>query len=117
MSILNKVILTNYRPRKDKSVSLSFATQEITDNELLKIHNSVDKFGVLYFAEKQVLTETEIKEIEDANIKNENGKSKSQQLRHVLYRLWEQEGNNEMFTDYYAGKMNTLIEHFKDKLE
>lgn len=117
MSILKQAILTSYRPRKDKTVSLTFATQEITDEELLKIHNSVDTFGVVYFSPKQVLTEAEQQEIDNANLKNEKGVSKSKMLRNVLYRLWEQKGKGQTFDLFYAHEMNRITQHFKDKLE
>ena len=41
----------------------------------------------------------------------------SQRLRNILYRLWEQEGKIGEFKEYYKVKMETLCEHFKNKLD
>ena len=41
----------------------------------------------------------------------------SQRLRHVLYRLWNQEGSSKSFDDYYEYYINYLIDRVKDKLE
>ena len=117
MSILKQATVQSYRPKKDKTVSITFSTQEINDRELLAIHNSIDTFGILYFSQKQVLTELEKQEIENADIKNNQGVSKSQKLRHVLYRLWEQKGKDGVFDTFYAHEMNRITQHFKDKLE
>jgi hypothetical protein len=40
----------------------------------------------------------------------------SQRLRNVFYRLWEQEGKAGEFKEFYRVKMETLVEHYKQKL-
>lgn len=55
---------------------------------------------------------------EVVTIETEKGtKTPSQQLRGVLYRVWEHEGKNGDFNlDYYPRQMAKLVEHFKAKL-
>lgn len=44
-------------------------------------------------------------------------KSKSQQLRAVVYRMWEQNnGGFSEFNDYYDMLMDKIIEHYKEKI-
>ena len=67
--------------------------------------------------------ETFVKEDEDfmkdlkASLDISGGKSPSERLRNVLYRVWEQdpEGYDD-FNLYYVKKIETIIDHFKDKL-
>ena len=46
-----------------------------------------------------------------------NQKTPSQRLRWVLFRLWEQEGNQGDFEAYYRTKMEGLIDFLKRKLD
>lgn len=46
-----------------------------------------------------------------------NTKTQSQRLRATLYVLWEQEGKQDSFDDFYRGKMESIIEWIKGKLD
>jgi len=69
------------------------------------------KTDVFKQAEKEMIDSLEA-DFED------RGKTPGQRLRAVLFRLWEQvpEGYED-FNLYYQFKMNTVIEHFKSKLD
>lgn len=111
-------ILQTYQSLKDKTLKLVFETNEPTPEQLVAIVNNVQKFGWLAFKENQYKE----KELEVLNsLKsdlNTEGKSKSQRLRAVLYRNWEQKNEGyEVFDDYYNSNMERLIIKFKNKLE
>ena len=107
----------SYRPKKDKSCSLTFVTDLEVDSEQIKqFHESLDSRGILFFSVKGELTQQEIDEIDAVDLELE-GKSKSQRLRNVLYVLWTQEGSKGNFKEYYSDRMEKLIQQIKDKLD
>jgi hypothetical protein len=115
-SILLAVVLENYRPRKDGSVSLSFSTQELTSDKVMQIHAMLNSYGAIHFKAGEKLNEEDIALIDGVDLDLGNGKSQSQRLRGVLYRLWEQSGKVGEFKDFYRVHTEKIIEHYKTKL-
>ena len=116
MNLLRQVTLHKVSTRADKSASINFLTQLEQDGEAFKeIYELLNQNGILYFKPSGELTQQEIDEIENSTIEVE-GKSKSQRLRNVLYRLWEQEETKVNFNDFYSQRMEQLIEQIKDRL-
>jgi len=120
MNLLKQVTLDRINRKKDRSVSLTFITQlEQTSEELMEMDKLLANNGVLYFKDSGTLTTEEQKELDNVEIEVE-GKTKSQRLRNVLYVLYEQCGDSESvmsFNDFYSSKMETIIEHYKSKLD
>ena len=126
-NLLVQVTLDKANRRKDKSVSITFITQlEQTSEEFMKMDAILNDSGVLFFKSNGTLTKEEIKELESVEIEVE-GKTKSQRLRNTLYvyhkqledSLISENGTKPIvsFTDFYALKMEEIIEHYKGKLE
>ncbi|MBO0323503.1 hypothetical protein J0X14_14435 [Muricauda sp. CAU 1633] len=110
--------LESYRSLKDKTLKLSFETQEPSPEQLTEIAKASQKFGYLAFKEDNFKTD----ELEVLNgLKSDyedKGKSKSQRLRAVLYKNFEQDNlGYKVFDDFYNRKMEELINHFKGKLD
>ena len=111
-------ILESFASLKDKTIKVVFHTNELTPEQLTGIALNTQKFGFLAFKEdafkqreKDVLSGLE-SEYQD------KGKSKGQRLRNVLYVNFEQDPKDyKVFDDYYNHQMETLIDHFKNKLE
>ena len=111
-------ILEKLNTLKDKTVKITFETNELSPAELGSLATYLQTFGYLAFKkdmfkadEKELLKslETEYKE---------TGKSKSQRLRAVLYKNFEQNNlDYKVFDDYYNYQMETLIKHFKSKIK
>ena len=101
--------------KRNKSIRLSFDTQENVSAEALKrVFEWRDQVGWLSFAVRQVDVE-DIKDLPE--IVTEETRTPSQRMRAVLFRMWEQK--NEGYTDfnlYYAFKMEKLIDFLKEKL-
>ena len=116
--ILTPAIFDGQRSMKDKSLKLTFSTQEISPAQFLEIGNSLNTFGYLAF-KTEPFTDTEKESIEALKADFEDtGKTPAQRLRGVLYRNWEKKDEGyKTFFDYYNSKMETLIEHFKQKLD
>jgi len=116
MSIIRQVTFDKANRRKDRSVSLTFITSlEQSTDEFMELDSILNESGVLFFKSNGNLTKEEVKELESTEIENE-GKTKSQRLRNVLYILHKQSKSNQSFNDFYADKMERIIQHFKDKL-
>ena len=111
-------ILASYQSLKDGTLKLVFETNEPTIDQVVSIAQGVQSFGYLAFKKDQ-FKESETKALESLESNyNEFGKTKSQRLRNVLYRNFEQDKEGyDVFDDYYNNKMEKLIIHFKDKLE
>tara|TARA_R100001244_G_scaffold124761_1_gene94645 strand:+ start:134 stop:502 length:369 start_codon:yes stop_codon:yes gene_type:complete len=120
-NLIIPAILTKYNPRKDKSVTISFETQELSTSQVMELHELMGKYGGLMFKPEDQLTKAEIKEIDELDFEM-GGKSKSKRLMDVMYLLHKQEQEKlaphlKDFKDYYAVKMEEMIIHFKNKLE
>ena len=116
MSIIRQVTFDKANRRKDRSISLTFITSlEQSTDEFMELDSILNESGVLFFKSNGNLTKEEIKELDSVEIEVE-GKSKSQRLRNVLYILHQQSKSNQSFNDFYADKMERIIQHFKDKL-
>jgi hypothetical protein len=115
-NLLRQVNLNRANRKADKSVSITFVTQlEQTSEDFIEIDENLGQNGVLYFKPNGELTTKEIEEISKTEIEVE-GKTKSQRLRNVLYRLWEQTENSITFNEFYSQRMEQLIEQIKDRL-
>lgn len=87
-------------------------------SNFLGVATNTQQFGFLAFkqdafkqSEKDVLKTLE-------GEYHETGKTKAQRLRGVLFRCFEQDNKGyEVFDDYYNYQMETLINHFKGKLD
>ena len=110
--------LSTYSSLKDRTLKLVFETLEPTPEQLTGIALNQQKFGYLAFKidtfrqiEKDVINKLE-------SDYQEQGKSKAQRLRAVLYRYFEQDSKGyEVFDDYYNYQMEKLINHYKNKLD
>jgi hypothetical protein len=116
MNLLRQVTLTKANRKADKSITISFVTQlEESSEGFMEVDSILGQNGILYFKPSGELTQQEIDEIEKTDIEVE-GKTKSQRLRNVMYRLWEQKETSVNFNDFYSQRMEQLIEQIKDRL-
>lgn len=109
--------LDSLRTLADKTLKVTFETQELNPQDLLGLMENLHQFGYLAFKnepfkadEKEMLQE----------IKSDfefGSKSSSQRLRAVLYVMYQ--NNNEGFDSsvkHYEHHMSKIIDHFKSKL-
>ena len=116
MIVIN-AILESFRSLKDKTIKLSFETQEPSAEQIQQIANNIQKFGYLIFSGNQ-LTSEQLDEIDKAkNDLYDSSKTPSKRLRNVLFVWWQQDGKGyEKFDDYYLYQMERIITNVKDKL-
>ena len=111
-------ILESYRSLKDRTLKLTFETQEPNPEQMVEIQKATMNAGFIAFnidpfssSQEKFLTELEV-DYDDPK------KTPSKRLRGVLYRNFEQDAKGyKNFEDYYRSQMETIIVHFKGKLE
>ena len=106
--------LVSARRLKDRSVNVMFNLNELPSQDFLEIDDEIGQFGVVYFAQKEALTDAEKKAIDNATIEI-NGKSESKKLMSILYCFAKQEGLD--FEQFYKKEMFKIQEHYKNKLK
>jgi hypothetical protein len=117
MNIIRTVSLDRISRRKDKSVAMTFITDnEQTSEQFMELDKQLDQRGVLYFKPKGLLTTTEADELDAVDIELE-GKTQSQRLRNVLFILHQQSESKDDFKTFYKEKTEKIIQQIKDKLK
>jgi hypothetical protein len=108
--------LESYRPRKDKSFTLTFSTSELREYEIITINQLMSKIGALHFTESDKIEDEDLAKM-DVIDKEINNKSQSTRLRNTLFVLHQQNGgNNASFKDFYTTETEKIINHYKSKL-
>ena len=113
--LITPAILNSYRPKKDKSVSITFETDEKNGHQIMELHGLTGSYGALVFKPEEQLTTAEIKEIDELDLEV-SGKTKAQRLRNVLYKVWETTASEYEFKDFYAERMEGLIDKAKEEI-
>jgi hypothetical protein len=103
--------------RKDKTLKLTFGTNELTPSQAAELFGIANQFGYLAFKDESFRRD-ELDAVESLKSELEDTlKKPSQRLRGIMFRVYEVD--NEGFTTfakYYDSKMEQLITHFKNKL-
>lgn len=116
--IITPAILTSSRMRADKSVGVTFNTNELSDDEWVMLKRMQNEPGFLMF-QSQEITEEDTNMFDNVDIDlYDTKKSPSQRLRNTLHVFWSQQEESVRgeWKYFYAKKMEQLIDHFKEKL-
>lgn len=115
--IVLQCTLDSFRSLKDKSLKITFETQETTPQQMAEISKNSQTFGYLAFS-GTMLTDEQLSEIDNAKTDlYDNAKTPSKRLRNVLYVAFEQDKKGfERFEDFYLHQMEKIITHYKNKL-
>jgi hypothetical protein len=110
-------IVSSIRSLKDGSVSICVETQELSPHKAGELFSLRNKVIAMYLSEKDTIPQKELDQVDNIEV-DSGGKSQSQRLRNVLYRVFEQqpEGYKE-FDLFYRAKTEKIIEHLKSKLQ
>lgn len=105
-------ILAGIRFTADRGLSLSFHTQELTDQQKIDCSKYHQAFGWLLFREN----EFDAGDVPDVDAPDDS-KTPGQRLRGVLYRVFEQTGREKNeWPQWYVGEMCRITDHYKGKL-
>ena len=109
-------ILEGLTTRKDKTIKLSFGTQELSPNEFAEVFKMNQQFCYIGL-KPEPFSKIETDSIDSLKAEYDDMKSPSQRLRAILYRNYEQDNQGyKDFNTYYIGQMETICNHFKSKL-
>ncbi len=107
------------RTLADGSLRIQVDTQELPPETLTRIFQLKNQHGLVMVSTDEI-SQAEIDVVSDATSDSfqQKRKTPSQRLRAVLFKLWKQQGepNGYDFDTWYKNKMETLIDHFKEKL-
>jgi len=116
MKIIFDATLEGLSTRMDDTIKVVIGTQEVTAEQGLALLKLRGKFCKVMLSDTAI-EQKEIDAVDSLPIKDEsNNKSNSQRLRSVLFINWQQSKQTTNFDDYYNAQMNTIIDHFKSKL-
>lgn len=103
--------------RRDGSMKVVIGTQEISPSkgsELLGLRN---KIVAVYIAQKETMSESEMKQVDAIDV-DLGGKTQSQRIRNVLYKLFEQDSEgHKIFDTYYREKTELFISTLKSNIK
>lgn len=103
--------------RKDKTIKVTFGTQELAPNDLAQVFQLNQRFCYIAIKE-ELFQQDELDTIESVKTDLESNKTPSQRLRGILYINYQQDNEGyKDFMTYYLGKMDKVCEHFKSKLD
>lgn len=116
----NGVLLASYveniTTRKDKTVKVTLGTQELSPEKAGELFSMMNKLVLVYLSEKGIGREQI--EMVDKIDPDFGGKTQSQRLRDVLFRLWEVKPEGfKTFQNYYHHKTDEIINHYKSKID
>jgi hypothetical protein len=110
-------IIEGISTRKDKTLKLSIGTNELSPEDAANIFQMNQQF--CYIALKhEPFFKIEEDILNDLKTDFPDAKTPSQRLRNILYRLFV--SNDEGYKDfqtYYISKLETIISHYKSKLD
>jgi len=111
--------LESIATRVDGSLKLTFSTPELGADQCAQLFEIRRKEVLMHLTTgPQITTRQEIELYEAAaDLKDIKGKSHSQRLRNVLYLLHQQEDSMLDFKEFYANRMELLIDQIKERLE
>lgn len=114
--ILLPAIIETVASRKDSTIKIVLGTQELSPARAGEVLSLMNKLATVYISNAEI----DPKEIDQVDKINPDlpGKTKSQRLRGVLFKLFEQ-GNEgfKSFDEYYSHHMERIIDHLKNKIE
>lgn len=101
---------------KDGSIKVVLETQELSSGragELFALRNAI---AAVYISPKDSIDQREIDQVDKVDPEFQ-GKTQSQRLRNVLFKLFEQDKEgHKSFDTYYKSKTEIIIEHYKAKI-
>jgi hypothetical protein len=113
--LLLPVMVESVSTRKDKTVKLILGTQELSPSKAGELFNLLNTVGMAYLCPKGV-NQNEIDQVDKLDPEFE-GKTQSQRMRNVLYKLFTQDSEGfKDFDSFYHSKTEKVIEHFKAKI-
>lgn len=115
MSIVLQCTVENITTRKDRTLKVILGSQELTPRQAGELFELLNQLAYVLISPKGINQE-QIDTVEKADLEL-GGKTQSQRIRGVLYKLFEQDNEGfSSFDTYYKSKTEKYIEHLKSKI-
>lgn len=119
-NLIIPAILESFRSLKDRTIKITFETNEPTPDQMGSVATNINSFGILYFKPNQDQpTKKDEDYINEINVEYDDpARTPSKRLRSVLYLNWKRDP--EGFTSaqsHYDHHMEKIINHYKGKLD
>lgn len=116
--IIVTAILEGISTRQDGTFKVVLGTQEIDKTKVADLFTLVNKFSKVLITDNNVIEDLDEGLVTGLKISAKKGKkSLSQQLRNVIWRVWEQNGAKGSFDEYYSNEVSRIIDGYKEALE
>lgn len=117
---MNGLMLSTYvenvTTRKDKTVKITLGTQELSPAKAGELFGLLNQLAVTYISPKTI-SQNELDQVDKIDPELE-GKTQSQRIRAVLFKLFEQDAEGfKSFDNYYRAKTDQYIDHLKSKFK
>jgi hypothetical protein len=114
MKVQTPAVIAKVATMSDRTVRLNVDMPELPPDEMAILFNLYGKQGWFVFADRE-MTEEDLPTTQPPNLAS--GKTQSQLLRAVLYKIWELKPQGfDDFNNYYQFVMGELIGRYKAKL-
>lgn len=118
MGVLLSAQVENITTRKDRTLKIVIGTQEIDSKKMAELMSLNQNLAHVYINSTNITPEqVEVVDSAEKEVIEGTGKSQSQRIRAILYKLWVQ--NNEGFknaNDFYVSKTEAIITHLKKQI-
>lgn len=115
--ILLPAIVSSIRSLNDGSIKITMDTQELSPAKAGEIFSLRGKLIACYISPKETVAQREIDQIDAVDV-DLPGKTKSQRVRNVMYRIWELDPQgHKTFDSYYNFHMEKHITDLKTVLD
>lgn len=115
--LLLPAIINSIRSLKDGSINISVETQELSPARAGEVFGLRGKLVALYISPKETIPQRDLDQVDSVDV-DLPGKTKSQRIRNVLYRIWElQPDGHKSFESYYNQVQERHINDLKQTLD
>ena len=113
--ILLAAIIESITTRKDNTIKITLGTQEMSQGKAGELFTLMNKLASVYISAESI-NQRDLEQIDKIE-PGFQGKTQSQRLRNVLYKLFEQnkEGYKD-FDSYYKAKTEAIITELKNSI-
>lgn len=103
--------------RRDNTIKITLGAQELSIGKMAELFDLKNKVCAVYISAKDAIPQKDLDQVDNVD-PDFQGKTQSQRIRGVLYKLFEQdnEGHKD-FENFYKAKTELYIEHLKSKIK
>lgn len=107
----------NVSTRRDGTLKLTLGCQELNQARAGELFAMQNKVCAVYISQKESVPQNVIDMVDDTSV-DMPGKTNSQRMRAVLFRIWElDKDGHKTFESYYSWRMEKMIGDLKAHLD